>query len=460
MARADFGQPQIDALVQRGLQLHREGRLAEAEPIYQDVLRRQPKHSGVLHLLGLVAFQSGQAERSIALFDRAIAIRRDFPEAYDNRGTALYALNRFEEAVASYDRALRLKPDYAVSHSNRAGALGDLGRHEDAVASYQKSIALSPDSAKVHRNFSMCLLRLGRFDVGWREYEWRRQIDNRLSARQYAQPIWTGQESSKNKTIFIYPEQGLGDTIQFCRYAAMLAAQEANIVLSSPTLLHGLIATLHPAITVIGESDVPDHFDFHCPLMSLPLAFGTDLDTIPAFPNYLSADDALRSGWTARLGPKDKPRIGVVWSGSRLHKNDANRSIPFSLFQSILSGGADWLSLQNELRPAEADLVLASSSIRYVGDALKSFSDTAALIDQLDLVITVDSSVAHLAGALGKPAWILLPFNADWRWLRDRRDSPWYPTARLFRQAALGDWPTVLEAVKSELPIFLDGLGA
>jgi tetratricopeptide (TPR) repeat protein len=651
----------IEALVRQGLQLHHENRLADAERIYRDVLRRQPMHSGVLHLLGLVALQCGQAERSVELFDRAIAIRRDFHEAYDNRGTALYTLDRFEEAVASYDRAIRLKSDNAAvhanrgnvlqalgrceealasydralalipgfseahfgrgatlnalkrreealasheraialnpnyakafqgrgmalqglgrledavasydhavalnphfaeafvdrgaalaasgrhqdavasfdqaialnpdlaeafnnrgisllesatveaalasfdkavgirpgyaeahtnrgnalyalgrrddalaghdraislradcveAHSNRANALSDLGRYEDAVAGYQTSIALDADLAKAHLNLAMCLLRLGRFEAGWREYEWRRTLDRKLSARRYSQPIWAGQESAQGKTIFIYDEQGLGDTIHFCRYAALLAAQGADVVMAVPASLRGLIATLDPRITVIGDGDVPDRFDFHCPMLSLPLAFGTDLDTIPALPRYLSADGALRSRWASRLGPKDKPRIGAVWSGSRTHKNDANRSIPFSLFQAIISDGADWLSLQNELRPADADLVLTSSGIRYVGDELKTFDDTAALIDQLDLVVTVDTSVAHLAGALGKPVWVMLPFNPDWRWLCGRSDSPWYPTARLFRQKAIGDWSTVLEAVKTELPLFLNG---
>jgi tetratricopeptide (TPR) repeat protein len=657
-----IGQAEAEALMQRGVQCHREGRLADAEGLYLEVLRRQPLHSGALHLLGVIAFQSGQAARSVELFDRAIAIRPGFAEAYDSRGTALYALGRFDEAVASYDRAIGLKPDNAAAHanranvlqalgrsddalagydraialgagfpevhfgrgatlnalqryedalasheraialrpdyakafqgrgaalhalgrladslashdravalnpefaeafvdrgvvldasgrfedavasydraialrpdlaeafnnrgtslvrlglfeaalasfdkaldlrsdyaaahthrgnalyalgrhddalashdhaiglqadfgeaySNRANALSDLGRYEGAVADYQKAIAANPDFAKAHLNLAMCLLRLGRFEAGWREYEWRIRSDKTLSARRYSQPAWTGQESGAGRTVFIYHEQGLGDAIQFCRYAAMLAVRGADVVLAAPPSLHGLIATLDPRITVIGERDVPGHFDFHCPLLSLPLAFGTDLDAIPASPRYLSADQARRSGWASRLGPGIRPRIGAVWSGSRLHKNDANRSIPYRLFNSIFCDDADWISLQNELRPADADLVLTSSDIRYFGDELKTFDDTAALIDRMDLVVTVDTSVAHLAGALGKPVWILLPFNADWRWLRDRPDSPWYPTARLFRQGAIGDWTTVLEAVKTSLPSFLEGL--
>ncbi len=652
--------PETEALLQGGVAHHVAGRLAEAERAYREVLRRQPAHARALHLLGLIAFQSGEAARAVELFDRAIAIRPDFPEAHDNRGTALYALDRFEAAAASYDRAIALKPgqpgahanrgnalqalgrgpealadydaaialkpdfaeawygrgaalsvlkrygealtsharaislnpgyakafegravalhglrrlpealasydqavalnpafaeawfgrgvalaawdkhkdavishdraialkpdfaeafnnravslmqlgqpeaalasldeavllkpafaaaqthrgnalqalgrmeealrahdaaiaaqdDYAEAWSNRAHVLADLGRHEEAVADCGRAAAINPDFGIARFNLGMGLLRLGRFEEGWPEYEQRGRAQPALAPRPYPQPLWTGQEV-RDRTVFVYHEQGLGDAIQFSRYAAMLAERGAEVVLAAPAALHGVLATLEPRVTVIGERERPRDFDFHCPAPSLPLGFGTVLDSIPAPARYLMADEAAKTRWAEVLGEIVRPRIGLAWSGNRTHKNDANRSIPFERFGGLMSDAADWVSLQKELRPQDAEAVLGGG-VRHFGEALKTFSDTAALIEAMDLVVTVDTSVAHLAGALGKPVWILLPFNPDWRWLLKRNDSPWYPSARLFRQPAPGDWDAVLEDVRRALPGFLEGL--
>jgi len=379
------------------------------------------------------------------------SLKPDYAEAHNNRGNALRALNRPMEALASYDKTIALKPDYAEAHNNRGNVLLDLKRPEEALISYDKAIALKPNDAGAHFNQSLCLLLLGRFEQGWRQYEWRKKRDEPIAARPYPQPLWLGNENIAGKTLFLWWEQGFGDTIQFCRYANLVEARGAKVIISVQQPLHRLLQQISPTILVINQNETPTYFDYHCPLLSLPLAFRTSLETIPAQAQRLKADDALRSTWSARLPPKTKPRIGVVWRGGTIHKNDHNRSIELGQFLTIVGADADWVCLQKEIRDTDAAVFHEDSRIAFFGDDLKDFSDTAALLDLMDLVITVDTSVAHLAGAMGKPVWVLLPYNPDWRWQLDRNDSPWYPSARLFRQPEIGNWTAVLDEVKSEL---------
>jgi hypothetical protein len=293
------------------------------------------------------------------------------------------------------------------------------------------------------------------FPEGWTEFEWRKKLPEAPGARALPRPLWTGPEEIRGKTIFVHSEQGFGDALHFCRYVRLLDAHGAKVIVSARPSLQKLLTSLGPNIHVIADGDLPPGFDYHCPMLSLPFACQTVLANIPGATPYLAADAALKAEWKALLPATTKPRIGIAWSGNPDQGNDRHRSMPLETFLPIVSDAAEWTSLQIDLRERDQAAMKESGRITFFGDAIKDFSDTAALIDNMDLVITVDTSVAHLAGALGKPVWILLARNADWRYLLDRTDSPWYPTARLFRQRTLGDWSDVVASVKSELVSFL-----
>jgi hypothetical protein len=316
-----------------------------------------------------------------------------------------------------------LRPNYAEAYSNRGVTLMELKRPADALTSYDRAIRLKADLADAYWNQSLCFLLMGCFEKGLRQYEWRKKLDKPIAARSYPQPLWLGNENIAGKTLFIYWEQGFGNTIQFCRYIKLAEARGTKIIMSVQSPLHGLLQHISPTIQVINSTEERSHFDYHCPLLSLPLAFGTRLETIPVEQQYLMADEELRVAWSVRLPPKTKPRIGVVWSGSLAHKND-NRSIELHQFIPIFSADADWTCLQKEIREEDLAVLQQIGRIAVFGDDLRDFNDTAALLVLMDLVITIDTSVAHLAGAMGKPVWILLPHNPDWRWLLDREDSP------------------------------------
>jgi Tfp pilus assembly protein PilF len=469
----------VDSMLREAVALHRAGRFAEAEPLYLALLREDPHHFDAMHLLGVVRQQQGRHADAVDLIGRALALRPNDPAALSNRGLSLSALGRAHEALASCDQALRLKPDYADAHNNRGLALAALRRPAEALKSYEAALALAPshidalnnrgialfdfnrrdealtcfdrvlalepDHAHAHWNKAQVLLLAGDFARGWIEHEWR-FASNPVLGRSFAQPFWHGDTSIEGKTILLHAEQGLGDTIQFCRYAPMVAAHGARVVLEVQRPLVELMRTLDGPADVVARGDALPAFDLHCPLLSLPLAFGTEFATIPARTPYLTAP---ARDWDSRLGVK-RPRIGLVWSGNPGHKRDAARSIPFYALMPVLDADATFVSLQKDVRSSDA-AVLKQTKIVDVADELSTFADTASLIAGLDLVISVDTSVAHLAGALGKPLWLLLPQVPDWRWLMDRDDSPWYPTARLFRQDATRAWGPVVARVRDAL---------
>ena len=263
--------------------------------------------------------------------------------------------------------------------------------------------------------------------------------------------MWLGDHAIAGKTVLLHAEQGFGDTVQFCRYAKLVAAQGATVLMEVQPPLKALLAKLEGVSQLLAYGEMLPAFDYHCPLLSLPLAFNTGIESIPAETPYLSPDPARIRQWEGKLGEKRLPRIGLVWSGRTDHKNDHNRSIPLADTAKLVSGHAELVSLQKEVRAADKLVLDIRQDIRHFGDELNDFADTAALVELMDVVITMDTAVAHVAGALGKPVWILLPFNPDWRWLLDRGDSPWYPTARLFRQPAIGDWDSVIQRVANEL---------
>jgi tetratricopeptide (TPR) repeat protein len=438
----------------RGTALQMLQRADEASASFGAAIALKPDYAEAYNNRGNLAKDAGDLEEAVADFDKALSLRPDYAAAFYNRGIALQELRRFDEALTSFDRAIALKPDAADAYNNRGLVLQELQRIDDAIASFRKAGALRLNYAEAHLNQSLCLLKAGRFEEGWRLYEWRKKVEQPFGDRSFAKPLWLGKEDISNRTLLLHWEQGFGDTIQFCRFAGLLKARGANVVMSVQQPLYRLLRHMDSGIEIINDNEVPASFDYHCPLMSLPLALGTTLATIPEAKPYLFSDKALRDSWRARLPSKTKPRVGIVWSGGSKHKNDRNRSVDLPLLSSLFSADAHWIALQQELKDGEAAL-LRQERVEFYGEALTDFSQTAALIDNLDLVVTVDTSVAHLAGAMGKPVWILLPYNADWRWFLGRNDSPWYPEARLFRQDATRSWATVIPQVRGALDEFV-----
>ena len=476
----------IPQAIDSGLAHHQAGRLQEAEHAYRQVLQVDPKNPDALHLLGVIASQVGKNEIAVDLIDKALAINPNFAEALSNRGNALQELKRYEDALASYDKALSIKPeiaevlsnrgnvlktlkryddalasydkaisirpDYAEALYNRGLALHELNRLDEAVASYDRAIAVKPDYADANWHKSLALLSSGDFRRGWRLYEWRwERLETKKYRRNFPQPLWLGKESLAGKTILLHSEQGFGDTIQYSRYARLVAGLGARVTMELPIQLMDLFKDLTGVSEWVAKGSPLPAFDYHCPLLSLPLAFDTDLATIPSFRRYLDVDAEHLAKWRARLGEQTRQRIGLVWSGSAEHKNDNDRSMALADLLPYLPPQYQYVSLQKEVRDEDKPVLAARSDILHFGDELKDFTDTAALCEQMHLIISVDTSVAHLAGALGKPVWILLAFRPDSRWLMERTDSPWYPSARLFRKEKIGAWDGVLERVKTEL---------
>ena len=442
-----------EAHVNRGVVLQELKRLDEALASCDRALAIRPDFVEALSNRGSVLHDLKLFDDALSSCDRALALRPQYADAHANRASVLHALERFEEALASCDRAAALQPDLAKAHYNRGNTLRMLGRFEEAVASYQRECAARPDFAEAHYNEALCRLLIGDLRRGWDEHEWRWQTKELGQGRRgFPQPQWAGGQEIAGRTILLHPEQGFGDIIQFCRYVPLVADRGARVILEVPSALYELMGSLRGAAQVVCTGGPLPPFDLHCPLLSLPRAFGTELASIPSAVPYLLASPERTKRWSDRLGPKTRPRIGIAWSGYRAHKNDHNRSIALDAFLSIFAGSNPSLvSLQREVRDADAATLRERSDVLHFGDELTSFADTAALISALDLVVSVDTGVAHLAGALAKPVWVLLPFIPDWRWLLGRDDSPWYPTARLFRQDAACAWDSVFVRVGAEL---------
>jgi hypothetical protein len=372
-----------------------------------------------------------------------------------NRGAALQDLKRPAEALASYDKALAIRSDDVVALYNRGNALQDLKRHAEALASYDEAVAVEPNYVETYWDRSCLLLLLGDFERGWKEYERRWKTQQFLRMRQdFTQPLWLGQEPLEGRTILLHAEGGFGDTFQFVRYVPLVAAisRTTNVILEVQPPLKSLLSGIKGASLTIGHGERVPRFNYHCPLLSLPLAFETRLETIPATIPYVAASEDRVAKWKKRLTNSETRRVGIAWAGNRAFKDDQTRSIGLTRLLPILSvTGVKFISIQKDLRPGDREILRNNSQVIHLGDAIEDFSDTAAIVSLLDLVISSETSIVHLAGAMGKPVWILLQFAADWRWLLDRTDSPWYPTARLFRQPKIDDWESVVQEVKYEL---------
>jgi tetratricopeptide (TPR) repeat protein len=550
--------PPPDGRVGIAIELHKTGRLAEAEKLYRDLLQQNPRDANLLYLLGLVALATNRAQRAadllgrsirlnpsfapthlnlglaltalnrpkealtrydeaiarapglaaahynrgillkeigepqaaLASFDRALALRPDDPEALNNRGLTLDALKRHAEALETFDRALALDPDFAEALANRGNTLNWLHRPEealgsfdkalalhpglaeswcnrgdtlheknrfsDALASFDKAIALKPNLAEAHYGRSLTMLMMGRYADGFREHEWRHQRPGAITKRPVSQPLWLGAPNLSGRTLLIHPELFLGDMIQFSRYALLAAARGARVILAVPKPLLALLRSLGPEITVIEENAAPGKVDYHCPLTSLPLAFGTTLETVPAPVPYLHAETERAEEWRRVIGPHGL-RIGICWQGSA-SRTELDRSFPLTVFAPLSRlPGARLISLQTGFGVEQLpDVPQVEHFDDTSEDGHRPFVVTAAMMANLDLIISTDTSIAHLAGALGRPTWIALRHVPDWRWGPTGNKTPWYPTTRLFRQQTKGDWSSVfaemLLAIKRTAP--------
>jgi len=487
-----------DAYYNRGRVLHELNRRDEALASYDRAIAHRPSHAGAYCNRGIVLGDLGRWEAALSSYDRAIEIDPRDAVALYNRGVALRRLGRWDEALASTDQAIDVHPDFAEAHSNRGVLLADLNRFEDALASYDRAIALNAELADAYygkgnvlavlgqmeaavshqekaialmREFPLAhfarataLLLAGDFERGWLAYERRRELPGAANAidREFPGLAWRGDESIAGRTVLLYGEQGLGDTLQFCRYATEVVGLGARVILQVPSSLKTLLMSLQ-GVEVVAQGEALPCFDRHCTLASLPLAFKTTLNTIPAPRRYLHSPNDRLQFWRAKLTTSTaKLKVGLVWSGGFRPKRpdlwsiDRHRNVPFEKLAPLRNPDIEFFSLQIG-QPAAADpaRLLADGwdgpaiidYTSFIGD----FADTAGLIDNLDLVIAVDTSTAHLAGALGKPVWILNRFDTCWRWLQQREDSPWYPTAKLYRQPAPGDWDAVIRRVRSDL---------
>ncbi len=491
-----------DPLYNRGNLFKDQCRWEDAVASYDLAIARRRDYAEAFCNRGICLAALKRPDAALASYDRAIAVNAAYPAAFYNRGNVLCELRRWQEAVASYDRTIRLQPGYAEAHANRAVPLAEMAqfgealascaravelkpslkeahvnragvllamhRVDEAIASYDAAIAVAPADASAHVSRGMARLLSGDFAGGWSDYEWRWRDTTRWvieEKRAFGQDLWLGHEPLQGRTLFLHSEQGYGDIIQFCRYATLVAELGARVLLEAPPALAGLLESVAGVTRVIIRGEPLPPFDYYCPLMSLPLALKTQLATIPAAVPYLAPGSEARRRWCARLGERRARRVGLAWSGGfrpsrpEMWSAHARRNLPLAALAELEADGLEFYSLQKG-EPAESELAgLAAPDwrgpkIRDLTGDIRDFSDTAALIEQLDLVISVDTAVAHLAGALGKPVWILNRYDGCWRWLLDRGDSPWYPTARLYRQERAGDWAGVIARVNADLAAF------
>jgi tetratricopeptide (TPR) repeat protein len=440
-----------------------------AEADYRQAIARRPDHLQAHVNLGNLLADLDRPAEALASYDRALAIQADVPQALSNRADALRMLGRHEEALDCCGSAIALDPSLSDALINRAAVFFELSRHREAVADYEAALRLDPDRAEAETHCGCTLLALGDYEAGWARYEARTRITEDRSRfvadRTFGRPQWRGQEPLEGKTILLHSEQGLGDTLQFCRYADLAKAAGARVVLEAERPLLALLGTLAGADAVVEKGQALPEFDLQCSLMSLPRAFRTTLDTVPARVPYLHADPEKARVWAGRLGERRRRRVGLVWSGGfrpdrpQLWAVNRRRNIALDQLAPLAAADVDLYSLQKG-QPAEGELAELQARgwngpviADFTAD-LHDFADTAALVENLDLVIAVDTSTAHLAGAMGKPVWLLNRFDSCWRWMTERTDSPWYPTLRLFRQKTFGEWGPVVDDVVRALQDF------
>jgi tetratricopeptide (TPR) repeat protein len=476
----------IEQMLNVAIRNFRLGKLGDAEDGFRLVLTLEPGRPDALHYLGVIAYRVGRHDLAIEMIGQSIKGNPRNAEAHSNLGAALRAAGRLDESAAACRTAIELDPNLASAHThlanllrrqgnldealaayqravaidphnaryltNLGGGLGDIGQLDQAIAAYRRAIELQPDMAEAHWNMALVMLLKG--DAGgWKEYEWRWKSPRFTSPhRNFTRPQWTGQPLD-SRTILLHAEQGFGDAIQFVRFAPMVASRGGTVILEIQPHLRRLFETAPGIHRLIATGDTLPHFDVHCPLASLPLALGLATDPIPGDVPYLRADPLLVEQWRQRFDRSShNPRVGLAWAGSPRFEADYSRSIALSQLAPLAAvTGVDFYSLQLGDAAAQAEAPIPGMTLIQLGADLHDFADTAAAISAMDLVITTDTSIPHLAGAIGKPVWLMLQFMPDWRWLLHREDSPWYPSMRLFRQPAPGDWDSVIKNVAESL---------
>ena len=428
------------------------GRWSDALASYDRALRVRPNYADAVYNRATVLHRLKRWDEALAGYEAALAMSPGHADARNNRGAVLGELGRTDEALADFDAALAARPGYAQAHSNKARVLQDLERWDEALAQLDQAVALDPQLVEAQWNRALLLLLLGDYERGWRAYEWRWRMEGmRPFLRNLGRPMWLGREGLDGKTILLHAEQGAGDTLQFSRYVPAVAKRAARVILEVAPPLRDLLAPNFPGVEVIARGSPLPPFDLHCALGTLPFVCGTTLANIPP-PVTLRARDAKVDEWADRLGSaQGRLRIGVAWAGNPQHIADHRRSIPFERFAPLFGEPFDFHVLRKEPQPGADEIRRRFPNVHPWMKELGGFEDTAALIGELDLVITIDSAVAHLAASMGKPVWILLAHVPDFRWLLERPVTPWYPTARLFRQKRRDDWEGVLAEVRSEL---------
>jgi len=466
-----------------GLALKDHGQIDEAIAAYREAISLKPGLPEAHNNLGIALSAKEQFDEAIVAYQHAIALRADYGEAYCNLGNAMKDQERFGEAIAAYraaiarrpglaeahynlgialmnqrqlddaiiayQNAIARKPNFPEAYGNLGNALRDKGLIDQAIEVYRRAIALQPEFAQAHTNLAFALLLRGDFRQGWEEYEWRWEWKEfPLTSSKFVQPQWDGSDPG-NRTILLHPEQGLGDTIQFIRYATLVSERGGKVIFCCHPELWRLLQGFPGIEKCVRPGEMFPRFDFHCPLLSLPRAFQTTLESIPAKVPYLCLDPKLVELWQNRLAACSRGfKVGLVWAGSPRKQNDRHRSMKLADLVPLMQlPGARFFSLQKGAAAAQVRTLPEGTELADWTTELTDFADTAALIANLDLVISVDTAVAHLAGAMGKAVWTLLPFAPDWRWLLNRDDSPWYPTMRLFRQPSAGDWAAVIARV-------------
>jgi tetratricopeptide (TPR) repeat protein len=451
-------QPDADTLNNRAIALQALSRFQEAVFAYDGVLAAKPDHAQAWSNRGNALQELRRYPEALASFDRALKSKREDVQIWTNRSITLWSMGDFREALSSADRALSINPAWAAAWSHRGNVLRALDRPEDSLESFDRAIALDGNDADAHLNKSYCLLSMGRWQEGWRLFEWRKRLPAPVGLRRYAQPPWTGKEALGGKTLFCYAEQGLGDTVQFFRYCALAQARGARVILAPQNGLIRLLKNADPAVELIPQEAVPQHFDYHIPLMSLPLAFNTTVETVPENGPYLAPDPSKARQARASMGEHGF-RIGIAWRGDERGMMRGKSFSPALLEKLAKLPGVRLISLQRDITEEEKQSILPALNVETLGQEFDqgpdAFIDTAAAMHNLDLVISSDTAVAHIAGAMGIKTWIALKRLPDWRWLLNRTDTPWYRTVTLYRQESEGDWASVFEQMQSQLGALL-----
>jgi tetratricopeptide (TPR) repeat protein len=442
----------------RGNCLERMALTEDSLASFEQALRARPAYPAAMLNRGVAQQKLGDFDAAAGSFRAALAMRPGYVQALCNLGNVLRIQGAWEEARQVCEEAVALHPGHAEAHAHLGNVLQHLGDSDAALAAYARALAIAPDLASARWNRALTLLRSGEYEEGWREFEWRKKLSSPVAVRRFAQPAWTGSEDLRGKILFLYWEQGLGDTLQFCRFAVSARAQGAEVILSVPDPILRIARTLHTDITVVGTHAVPPRFDLHCALMSLPAALKLRIADLRGTTPYLKSDASEVAAWRQRLGALPGLKIGLVWSGAPRPEDpeanavDRRRSMKLADLAPLAdTPGVTFVSLQKGPAAAEAAHPPAGMVLHDWTPELRDFSDTASLVAALDLVVAVDTSVVHLAGALAAPVWVLNRYDSCWRWLSGSGASPWYPSARLFRQARAGNWTSVATDVASAL---------